>query len=79
MEPRNASAEEETNLRNSNTVLNNLDKLKVIFWNIEGIRRINELSVKDIESIEQNHIICFYETWHEKEVLLPYFGRLKAK
>lgn len=71
----NASGEEVTNLRNSNRVLNNLDKLKVIFWNAEGIRRINELSVIDIENIEQNHIICLDETWHEKEVLLPSIGR----
>ncbi len=44
------------------------------FYNIEGYRRIHLIQPLDLEIICQNHFVCLYETWCEKELQLTAFN-----
>jgi len=52
---------------------NTNDSYKLVFWNIEGIKKVSLMDASDIVFFKSHDIIIFYETWLEEEVNLETF------
>jgi hypothetical protein len=58
---------------------NNTNLLSVLFWNIEGIKQLNNMCMDDLSEITNHHIIGLYETWNESTYHNPLLNLCKCQ
>lgn len=54
---------------------NNNIGIRVLFYNIEGIRRLLNFQSMDIEEMCKSHIIGLYETWSETDIKISFLSK----